>query len=59
VRPGVTGWAQINHKCGDTIEDTIAKLEDDLYYIKYMSFSLDVYIIFQTIKTMLLSRGGQ
>ena len=59
VRPGITGWAQINHKYGDTIEDTIAKLEYDLYYIKYMSFSLDAYIVFQTIKTVLLSRGGQ
>jgi len=59
VRPGITGWAQINHKYGDTIEDTIRKLEYDLYYIKNMSFSLYTYIIFQTLKTMLLSRGAQ
>ena len=37
VRPGITGWAQINYKYGDTLEDTIAKLEYDLYYIKNMS----------------------
>ncbi len=59
VKPGITGWAQINYKYGDTIEDTIAKLEYDLYYIKNMSASLDAYIFFHTVKTMLLSRGAQ
>jgi sugar transferase (PEP-CTERM system associated) len=59
VKPGITGWAQINYKYGDTIEDTITKLEYDLYYIKNMSFSLDVYIMFHTLKTMLVTRGGQ
>jgi sugar transferase (PEP-CTERM system associated) len=59
VKPGITGWAQINYKYGDTIEDTIAKLEFDLYYIKNMSASLDAYIFFHTVKTMLLSRGAQ
>jgi sugar transferase (PEP-CTERM system associated) len=59
VRPGITGWAQINYKYGDTLEDTIAKLEYDLYYIKNMSWSLDTYIIFHTMKAMLLFRGAQ
>jgi sugar transferase (PEP-CTERM system associated) len=59
VRPGITGWAQINYKYGDTLEDTIRKLEYDLYYIKHMSPSLDLFIIFHTIKAMLLSRGAQ
>jgi exopolysaccharide biosynthesis polyprenyl glycosylphosphotransferase len=59
VRPGITGWAQINHKYGDTVEDAIRKLEYDLFYIKNMSFSLDTYIIFHTVKAMLLSRGAQ
>ncbi len=59
VRPGITGWAQINYKYGDTLEDTITKLEYDLYYIKHISFSLDAYIIFHTLKAMLLSRGAQ
>jgi sugar transferase (PEP-CTERM system associated) len=59
VKPGITGWAQINYKYGDTIEDTITKLEYDLYYIKNMSFSLDLYIMFHTVKTMLVSRGAQ
>jgi sugar transferase (PEP-CTERM system associated) len=59
VKPGITGWAQINYKYGDNIEDTITKLEYDLYYIKNMSVSLDAYIFFHTVKTMLLSRGAQ
>ena len=59
VKPGITGWAQINHKYGDTVEDTISKLEYDLYYIKNVSLSLDAYIIFHTLKTMVLSRGSQ
>ncbi len=59
VRPGITGWAQINHKYGDTVEDAITKLEYDLYYIKNMSLGLDAFIIFHTIKAMLLSRGAQ
>jgi sugar transferase (PEP-CTERM system associated) len=59
VRPGITGWAQINHKYGDTLEDSIAKLEYDLYYIKHISLALDLYIIFQTLKTMLRLRGAQ
>lgn len=59
VKPGITGWAQINYKYGDTIEDTITKLEYDLYYIKHMSLTLDLYIMFHTVKTMLVSRGAQ
>lgn len=59
VRPGITGWAQINHKYGDTLEDTVAKLEYDLYYIKNLSPTFDFYIMFQTVKVMLLSRGSQ
>jgi sugar transferase (PEP-CTERM system associated) len=59
VRPGITGWAQINYKYGDSLQDTITKLEYDLFYIKNMSFSLDTYIIFHTLKAMLLSRGAR
>jgi sugar transferase (PEP-CTERM system associated) len=59
VKPGITGWAQINHKYGDTIEDTIIKLEYDLYYIKNLAPALDAFIIFHTAKVMLLSRGSQ
>jgi lipopolysaccharide/colanic/teichoic acid biosynthesis glycosyltransferase len=59
VRPGITGWAQINYKYGDTLQDTIIKLEYDLYYIKNLSFSLDLYIVLHTLKAMLLTRGSQ
>jgi sugar transferase (PEP-CTERM system associated) len=59
VKPGITGWAQINHKYGDTIEDTVKKLEYDLYYIKNLSLTMDFLIIFHTAKVMLLSRGAQ
>ena len=59
VKPGITGWAQINYKYGDSVEDVAMKLEYDLYYIKNMSISLDAYIFFHTLKTMVLSRGAQ
>ncbi len=58
VKPGITGWAQINYKYGNTIEDTVIKLEYDLYYIKHLTFALDFYIMFHTVKTMLLTRGA-
>jgi exopolysaccharide biosynthesis polyprenyl glycosylphosphotransferase len=59
VKPGITGWAQINHKYGDTALDAMIKLEYDLYYIKHVAPMLDFYIIFHTVKVMLLSRGAQ
>jgi exopolysaccharide biosynthesis polyprenyl glycosylphosphotransferase len=59
IKPGITGWAQINYKYGETIEDSLKKLEYDLYYIKNLALSLDAYIIFHTLKIMLLARGAQ
>jgi sugar transferase (PEP-CTERM system associated) len=59
VKPGITGWAQINHNYGGTVEDTIIKLEYDLYYIKNLAPALDAFIMFHTAKVMLLSRGAQ
>lgn len=59
VMPGITGWAQVSYKYGDTIEDTIMKLEYDLYYIKHFSVWLDFFIMFHTVKIMLLVRGAQ
>jgi lipopolysaccharide/colanic/teichoic acid biosynthesis glycosyltransferase len=59
VRPGITGWAQINYKYGDSLEDAVTKLEYDLYYIKNMAFLLDNYILFLTVKAMLLTRGAR
>ncbi len=59
VKPGITGWAQINYRYSDTIEDSIIKLEYDLYYIKNLAWSLDAYIMFHTAKTMIFGRGAQ
>lgn len=59
IKPGITGWAQIKHKYGDTVEDAIAKLEYDLYYVKNLAPALDAVIMFHTAKVMLLSRGAQ
>lgn len=58
VKPGITGWAQINYKYGNSVDDTVVKLEYDLYYIKNLSPSLDFLIMFHTVKTMLLTRGA-
>jgi exopolysaccharide biosynthesis polyprenyl glycosylphosphotransferase len=59
IKPGITGWAQINHKYGNTIDDAKMKLEYDLYYIKNLAPALDAVIMFRTAKVMLLSRGAQ
>ncbi len=59
VRPGITGWAQIRYKYGNTVEDAKEKLQYDLFYIKNSSLGLDVLIMFQTIKILLLRRGAQ
>jgi sugar transferase (PEP-CTERM system associated) len=59
VRPGITGWAQVQYKYGNTLEDAREKLQYDLFYIKNASVGLDLLIIFQTIKIVLLGRGAQ
>ncbi|HUK49337.1 MAG TPA: TIGR03013 family XrtA/PEP-CTERM system glycosyltransferase [Terriglobales bacterium] len=59
VRPGITGWAQIRYKYGNSVEDAKEKLQYDLYYIKNMSLGMDLLIMFQTIKIVLLGRGAQ
>jgi sugar transferase (PEP-CTERM system associated) len=59
VRPGITGWAQIRYKYGNTVHDAKEKLQYDLFYIKNASIGLDVFIMFQTIKIVLLHRGAQ
>jgi sugar transferase (PEP-CTERM system associated) len=57
VRPGITGWAQVQFAYGSTIEDAEEKLQYDLYYIKHMSLVLDTAIILETAKVALLGRG--
>jgi sugar transferase (PEP-CTERM system associated) len=58
VKPGVTGWAQINFRYGSSVEDTIEKLQYDLFYIKNVSLALDLLIILNTIKTVLVRQGS-
>jgi sugar transferase (PEP-CTERM system associated) len=59
VRPGITGWAQVQYKYGNTLEDAREKLQYDLFYIKNASVGLDLLILFQTIKIVLLGRGAK
>ena len=59
VRPGITGWAQVRYKYGNTLEDAREKLQYDLYYIKNGSLGLDLLIMFETIKIVILGRGAQ
>ncbi len=58
VKPGVTGWAQVKYTYGASVEDALQKLQYDLYYIKNMSVALDIFVMFQTVKTVLLRRGA-
>ena len=57
VKPGITGWAQVNYNYGENLEDTLRKLEYDLYYIRYFSFVLDASIVLKTIHVMLFGKG--
>jgi sugar transferase (PEP-CTERM system associated) len=59
VRPGITGWAQVQYKYGNTLEDAREKLQYDLFYIKNASVGLDLLILFQTVKIVLLGRGAK
>ena len=57
VKPGVTGWAQVNAKYGTTKEDALEKLQYDLYYIKRRSLFLDISIVIKTLSTIIFYRG--
>lgn len=59
VRPGITGWAQVKYQYGASIEETKTKLEYDLFYVKHLSFLLDLAIIFETWKVLLSGRGAK
>lgn len=59
VKPGATGWAQVNLGYCATVEDNSTKLAHDLFYIKNMSMGLDLLILFRTIKVLLLGRGSR
>ena len=57
IRPGLTGWAQVNYPYGESLEDSLIKLQYDLYYIKHRSVFLDLNITIKTISTVLFYRG--
>ena len=58
VRPGLTGWAQIRHQYGSSVDDSMRKLQYDLFYIKHLSLAFDLLIILETIKIVLVRRGS-
>lgn len=59
VKPGLTGWAQIKYPYGASVEDSLEKLQYDIYYIKNMSPLLDIMIFFMTIKVVLTGKGSR
>ena len=59
VEPGITGWAQINYRYGASIEDTIRKLEYDLYYIRHVGALMDLQIILRTVRVILVTAGDR
>jgi sugar transferase (PEP-CTERM system associated) len=58
LRPGLTGWAQVRYTYGASVEDALQKLQYDLFYIKNLSLSLDLFIILDTVKTVILRKGA-
>jgi sugar transferase (PEP-CTERM system associated) len=59
VKPGVTGWAQVRYRYGRSVEDALAKLRYDLYYIKHLSLVFDLTILVDTIKVMVCGKGAK
>jgi lipopolysaccharide/colanic/teichoic acid biosynthesis glycosyltransferase len=57
VKPGITGWAQVRHPYGSSIQDAYEKLQYDLYYIKHMSLWVDLKIFFKTIRVVGIGKG--
>jgi lipopolysaccharide/colanic/teichoic acid biosynthesis glycosyltransferase len=57
VKPGLTGWAQLNYPYGASVADALRKLEYDMYYVKNNSLLLDVMILLQTAEVVLFGRG--
>src|SRR5438128_7243243 len=57
VKPGITGWAQVNYPYGESDEDAVEKLQYDLFYIRHYSLKLDAMIVLKTVHTMLFGKG--
>ena len=59
MKPGVTGWAQVRHPYAASVDDTSAKLEYDLYYIRHKSFLWDLRILLRTLTVVFARRGSR
>jgi lipopolysaccharide/colanic/teichoic acid biosynthesis glycosyltransferase len=59
VKPGITGWAQVRYTYGASVEDAGMKLEYDLYYVKNNTFLLDLQILLETVRVVLLQEGAR
>ena len=59
VKPGITGWAQVRHHYAGSVEESLEKLQYDLYYVKNLSPLLDVLILLNTIQVVLFARGSR
>jgi lipopolysaccharide/colanic/teichoic acid biosynthesis glycosyltransferase len=59
VRPGITGWAQVEYRYGSSVEDALEKLKYDLFYIKNSNFLYDVWILIKTVKVVLTTAGAR
>jgi lipopolysaccharide/colanic/teichoic acid biosynthesis glycosyltransferase len=59
VKPGLTGWAQVNYPYGASVEDARAKLSYDLYYVAHRGLMLNVLILFATVRVILFQKGAR
>jgi len=59
VKPGLTGWAQVRYSYGATVEQSVKKLEYDLYYVKNHTLVLDLVILLETVRVVLLGEGAR
>jgi lipopolysaccharide/colanic/teichoic acid biosynthesis glycosyltransferase len=59
VKPGLSGWAQVSYPYGASVDDAVEKLNYDLFYIKNMSFFMDLMIVLRTIKIVLFRKGSR
>jgi lipopolysaccharide/colanic/teichoic acid biosynthesis glycosyltransferase len=59
VKPGITGWAQVCYPYGASVEDAVEKLNYDLFYIKNLTFFLDLLVVFRTVKIVLFGKGAR
>ena len=59
VKPGVTGWAQVRYHYGSTVEDSLEKLQYDLYYVKNHTLFLDLVVLLETVRVVLTGKGAR